>query len=438
MNTTVYALATPAGRSGVAVIRLSGSGAGGMLDAIAGLPRPEPRQAALRVLWDSRGRVLDRGLVLWFPGPASFTGEDCVEFHLHGGPAVIEAMLAAIDEAGGHPAEAGEFTRRAFENEKIDLTEAEGLADLIEAETEGQRAQALAQMSGSLRRLYEGWRERLITAMASIEGEIDFPDEDDVPDALSHTAHEPLSALIASMLAHLDDGRRGERIRTGFSIALIGAPNAGKSSLLNRLARRDAAIVTDIPGTTRDIVEVQLTLAGFPVVISDTAGLREAVDAIEAEGVRRALDRAEHADLRIGVADARSQEELQDLKGRLMEGDLLVLNKQDLAPGSGSEGAYRLSAKSGEGVAALEGRIESIVRDRLSAREMPALSRVRHRRSVEAALEALARCRDNLALAPELAGEDARLAVRALESLTGRVDVEDVLDRVFSQFCIGK
>lgn len=438
MNTTVYALATPAGRSGVAVIRLSGSGAGGMLDAIAGLPRPEPRQAALRVLRDSHGRVLDRGLVLWFPGPASFTGEDCVEFHVHGGPAVIEAMLAAIDEAGGHPAEAGEFTRRAFEHEKIDLTEAEGLADLIEAETEGQRAQALSQMSGSLRCLYEGWRERLITAMASIEGEIDFPDEDDVPDALSHTAHEPLSALIASMLAHLDDGRRGERIRTGFSIALIGAPNAGKSSLLNRLARRDAAIVTDIPGTTRDIVEVQLTLAGFPVVISDTAGLREAVDAIEAEGVRRALDRAEHADLRIGVADARSQEELHDLKGRLIDGDLLVLNKQDLAPGTGGEGGYRLSAKSGEGVAALEARIEAIVRDRLSAREMPALSRVRHRRSVEAALEALARCRDNLALAPELAGEDARLAVRALESLTGRVDVEDVLDRVFSQFCIGK
>lgn len=438
MNTTVYALATPAGRSGVAVIRLSGSGAGGMLDALAGLPRPEPRQAALRALRDSAGSVMDRGLVIWFPGPASFTGEDSAEFHVHGGSAVIDAVLAALDEAGAHPAEAGEFTRRAFENEKIDLTEAEGLADLIDAETEGQRAQALSQMSGSLRRLYDGWRESLITAMASIEGEIDFPDEADVPDALSHAAYGPLSELIASMFEHLDDGRRGERTRTGFSIVLIGAPNAGKSSLLNCLARRDAAIVTDIPGTTRDIVEVQLTLGGFPVVISDTAGLREAVDAIEAEGVRRALDRAEHADLRIGVADARSTEDLVDLEGRLTDGDLLVLNKLDLGSSSNRDGAYRLSAKSGDGVEALEARIEEIVRDRLSVREMPALSRVRHRRAVEAALESLARCRDQLADAPELAGEDARLAVRALESLTGRVDVEDILDRVFSQFCIGK
>lgn len=438
MNTTVYALATPAGRSGVAVIRLSGSGAGGMLDALAGLPRPKPRMATLRALRDSGGSVMDRGLVLWFPGPGSFTGEDSAEFHVHGGPAVIDAVLSALDEAGAHPAEAGEFTRRAFENEKIDLTEAEGLADLIDAETEGQRVQALSQMSGSLRRLYDGWRDALITAMASIEGEIDFPDEADVPDALSHAAYEPLSELIGSMFEHLDDGRRGERIRTGFSIVLIGAPNAGKSSLLNCLARRDAAIVTDIPGTTRDIVEVQLTLGGFPVVISDTAGLREAVDAIEAEGVRRALDRAEHADLRIGVADARSDEELVDLEGRLTDGDLLVLNKLDLGSVSERDGAYRLSAKSGDGVEALEARIEQIVRDRLSAREMPALSRVRHRRAVETALEALSRCRDQLADAPELAGEDARLAVRALESLTGRVDVEDILDRVFSQFCIGK
>ncbi|WP_323760791.1 tRNA uridine-5-carboxymethylaminomethyl(34) synthesis GTPase MnmE [Maricaulis sp.] len=438
MNTTVYALATPAGRSGVAVIRLSGPDSGGILDALAGRPRPVPRQAALRALRDSHGSVMDRGLVLWFPGPGSFTGEDCAEFQVHGGPAVIDAVLAALDEAGARPAEAGEFTRRAFENEKIDLTEAEGLADLIDAETEGQRVQALAQMSGSLRRLYDGWRDALITAMASIEGEIDFPDEADVPDALSHAAYDPLSELIASMIRHLDDGRRGERIRTGFSIVLIGAPNAGKSSLLNCLARRDAAIVTDIPGTTRDIVEVQLTMGGFPVVISDTAGLREAVDAIEAEGVRRALDRAEHADLRIGVADARSTDDLRDLEGRLTDGDLLVLNKLDLGAAAQRDGAYRLSAKSGDGVEALEARIEEIVRDRLSAREMPALSRARHRRAVETALEALARCRDQLADAPELAGEDARLAVRALESLTGRVDVEDILDRVFSQFCIGK
>lgn len=438
MDTTIYALSTPPGRSGVAVVRLSGIGSGGILDALAGLPRPKARQAALRTLRSPDGQLIDRALVLWFPGPASFTGEDCAELHLHGGPAVIEAALAALDESGAIPAEPGEFTRRAFENDKLDLTEAEGLADLIEAETEGQRIQALAQMSGSLKALYEGWREDLISAMASIEGEIDFPDEEDVPDALSHRAYAPLSDLIRSMQEHLDDGRRGERVRTGFSIALIGAPNAGKSSLLNKLARREAAIVTDIPGTTRDIVEVRITMAGFPVIISDTAGLREAVDAIEAEGVRRALDRADNADLRIGVVDARSDADLLDLRGRLKDDDLLVLNKLDLAPEKSADGAYRLSAKSGQGVDALEARIEAIVRDRLSARELPALSRARHRRAVETALHALQRCRDQLALAPELAGEDARLAVRALESLTGRVDVEDILDRVFSQFCIGK
>ncbi|WP_417495049.1 tRNA uridine-5-carboxymethylaminomethyl(34) synthesis GTPase MnmE [Maricaulis sp.] len=438
MKTTIYALATPPGRSGVAVVRLSGPRSGDILTALARGPLPAPRQASLRYLRAPDGDVFDQALVLWFPGPASFTGEDCVELHLHGGAAVIDGAIGAIDAAGGVLAQAGEFTRRAFENDKLDLTEAEGLADLIEAETEGQRKQALAQMSGSLKLLYEGWREALIAVLASIEGEIDFPDEADVPDALSHRAYEPVSALLSSIEMHLADGRRGERVRNGFSIALIGAPNAGKSSLLNRLAGRDAAIVTDIPGTTRDIVEVRLTMAGFPVVISDTAGLREAVDAIEAEGVRRALDRAEHADLRIGVADARSQAELLDLKGRLLDGDLLVLNKRDLVPDLKGGSGFRVSASTGAGIDALEARIEAIVRERLGARELPALSRARHRQAVEAAQNALVRCRERLADAPELAGEDARLAVRALGSLTGRVDVEDILDRVFSQFCIGK
>lgn len=417
---------------------MSGDYAGGILVALTGRPTPPARRAVLRTLRCEDGIALDQALVLYFPGPGSFTGEDCVEFHIHGGSAVIEAVLEAVDEAGGIPAEPGEFTRRAFENGQLDLTEAEGLADLIDAETEGQRQQALAQLSGSLRTVYEAWREDLIGTMASIEGEIDFPDEDDVPDALSHRAYQPLADLITSMTSHLDDGRRGERTRSGFTIALIGAPNAGKSSLLNRLARRDAAIVTDIPGTTRDIIEVRVVMGGFPVIISDTAGLREAVDAVEAEGVRRALDRAVEADLRIGVADARSREELVDLQGRLQDDDLLVLNKLDLAPGAQSDGAYGLSAKSGDGVEVLERRIEEVVQARLSAREAPALSRARHRRAVESAVQALERCQMNLADAPELAGEDARLAVRSLESLTGRVDVEDILDRVFSQFCIGK
>lgn len=438
MKTTIYALSTAAGRAGVAVVRISGPQAGECLDALTGKDRPPARQARLYALRDGAGQAFDHALTLWFPGPSSFTGEDIVELHLHGSPAVLEACFNRLQALGAVPAEAGEFTRRAFENDKLDLTEAEGLADLIDAETEGQRLQALAQMTGSLKTLYEGWREKLLNALAAFEGEIDFPDEEDVPDALSHRAYEPIFELMESMAQHLDDNRRGERTRTGFSIALIGAPNAGKSSLLNRLARRDAAIVTDIPGTTRDIVEVRLTMAGFPVVISDTAGLREAVDAIEAEGVRRALDRAEHADLRIGVADARSQEELADLRGRLHEGDLLVLNKLDLTPGLDSKTDYGVSAKSGEGIEALEQRIEAIVQDRLSVREMPALSRARHRKAVEDAHLSLMRCLDQIEQSPELAGEDARLAVRALESLTGRVDVEDILDRVFSQFCIGK
>lgn len=438
METTIYALSTAPGRAGVAIIRISGPKAGDALDVMTAGHRPKARLASVRRLQNTDGEIFDEALVLWFPGPGSFTGEDCAELHVHGGLAVIETAFATLDTLGLVPAEAGEFTRRAFENDRIDLTEAEGLADLIEAETEGQRRQALAQMTGSLRGLYEEWREALISVLASVEGEIDFPDEGDVPDALSHRAFEPLIILIASMQEHLDDGRRGERIRTGFTIALIGAPNAGKSSLLNKLAGRDAAIVTDIPGTTRDIIEVRVTMGGYPVIISDTAGLREAVDAVEAEGVRRALDRAVQADLRIGVVDARSDEELADLQGRLQDDDLLVLNKLDLAPGASADGAYPLSAKSGEGIGDLEARIEAIVQERLSARELPALSRARHRKNVETASDALSRALRQLASAPELAGEDIRLAIRSLESLTGRVDVEDVLDRVFSQFCIGK
>lgn len=438
METTIYALSTAPGRAGVAIIRISGPKSGDALDVMTAGRRPKARLASVRRLQNTDGEIFDEALVLWFPGPGSFTGEDCAELHVHGGLAVIETAFAALDTLGLVPAEAGEFTRRAFENDRIDLTEAEGLADLIEAETEGQRRQALAQMTGSLRGLYEEWREALISVLASVEGEIDFPDEGDVPDALSHRAFEPLVILIASMQEHLDDGRRGERIRTGFTIALIGAPNAGKSSLLNKLAGRDAAIVTDIPGTTRDIIEVRVTMGGYPVIISDTAGLREAVDAVEAEGVRRALDRAVQADLRIGVVDARSDEELADLQGRLQDDDLLVLNKLDLAPGASADGAYPLSAKSGEGIGDLEARIEAIVQERLSARELPALSRARHRKNVETASDALSRALRQLASAPELAGEDIRLAIRSLESLTGRVDVEDVLDRVFSQFCIGK
>lgn len=424
----------------MAVLRVSGPETGAILDALAGRPRPEPRSAALRTLRHD-GAEIDRALVLWFPAPASFTGEDVAELHVHGGPAVIEAAIGALAARGARPAEPGAFTRRAFEHGKMDLTEAEGLADLIDAETEGQRLQALAQMSGTLKQLYEAWRERLITILASIEGEIDFPDEEDVPEALASTAGPPLDELVAEMAAHLDDAHRGERVREGLSVAIIGAPNAGKSSLLNRLARREAAIVTDIPGTTRDIVEVRLVIAGFPVTLADTAGLRETAEIVESEGIRRALARAEEADIRIGVIDSSDGSRNQESPLPLRKGDLALLNKSDLASPRQTGLPCRsmaISAKTGAGLAEAEAWLEEEVRNRLSAREAPALSRARHRRAVTEGRDALVRGRAMLARAPELAGEDVRLAIRAMESLTGRIDVEDVLDRVFSQFCIGK
>lgn len=327
---TIVALASGAGRAGVAVVRVSGPMAGAVLGALVGALR-EPRVATLVRLRDpTSGEELDRGLALWFPAPASFTGEDVAELHVHGGPAVVEAVIRACLSAGARPAEPGEFTRRAFENGKLDLAQAEGLADLVDAETEGQRRQALRQSKGSLSALYEGWRTRLIEAAALIEAEIDFPDEG-LPGALAQRAELILRSLAAEMGAHLDDSHRGERIRDGYRIAIIGAPNAGKSSLLNALARREAAIVSELPGTTRDVVEVRLVLGGFPVWIADTAGLREAADAVEAEGVRRALVRAEEADLRVGLVEAGAALP-SVLTANLKPGDILAFSKSDLFP----------------------------------------------------------------------------------------------------------
>lgn len=437
---TIFALATPPGRSGVAVIRLSGPLTRAILDSTLGGPRPEPRKAALRLIRDAGGQAIDQGLILFFPGPASFTGEDCAEFQIHGGPAIIEALLDRLLELGARPAEAGEFTRRAFEHGKLDLTEAEGLADLVDAETSAQREQALAQMTGALKSLYEDWRARLVSIMAAIEGEIDFPDEEGVPDHLAQTARTSIQSLQDQMARHLDDNHRGEKIRDGFNIAIIGPPNAGKSSLLNALAGREAAIVTDIPGTTRDIVEARTMLGGFAVTLADTAGLRAAQDIVEQEGIKRALTRADSADLVVGVLDG-SVVWNQEMTRVLEKSHLLVVNKSDLdqrltLPDS-SVAVIRAAITEGEGVSEIERWLESEVTNRLGRREMPALSRARHRRNVEQAYAALTRAADSLDQ-PELAGEDLRLATRSLESLTGRVDIEDVLGEVFSRFCVGK
>jgi tRNA modification GTPase len=449
---TIAALATGAGRAGVAVIRLSGPAAGATLQALTARDLPKPRVATREAFCDPRtGVSLDDGIALWFPAPRSFTGEDVAELQIHGGPAVIAAVIdACLSQPGVRVADPGEYTRRAFENGKLDLAEAEGLADLVDAETEGQRRQALRQRRGALSSVYEGWRARLIEAAALIEAEIDFPDED-LPGALAQRAGPILQSLAADMTGHLEDAHRGERIRDGFRIAIIGPPNAGKSSLLNALARREAAIVSDLPGTTRDVVEVRLVLAGYPVWIADTAGLREAADAIEAEGVRRALARAEEADLRIAVIDG-STDDFPSFRSVLRPGvDWIVVNKADLPAGKALDLAraeaveldaclYRLTLTEPDAshVAGIASELEGEVFDALSREEAPVLTRARHRRLVEEARAALLRSLPALDQGAELAAEDVRVAADQIGRLTGRIDVEDLLDEIFSSFCIGK
>jgi tRNA modification GTPase len=440
-KSTIVALASGAGRAGVAVIRVSGSSADAVLRALTDRDLPKPRHATRVAFCASNGGLsLDDGIALWFPAPASFTGEDVAELHIHGGQAVIAAIInAALSIAGARIAEPGEFTRRAFENGKLDLAEAEGLADLVDAETEGQRRQALRQRRGALSAVYEGWREQLIKAAALIEAEIDFPDEE-LPDALAQRAGPMLASLAADIGRHLDDAHRGERVRDGYRIAIIGPPNAGKSSLLNALAQREAAIVSEIPGTTRDVVEVRLVLAGYPVWIADTAGLREVADVIEAEGVRRALARAEEADLRLGVVEA-GTEPPASLISALRPDDLLIHSKADLVRQTATYaeyGSFGVSALTGEAIPALLALLSRRVADALGSEEAPVLTRARHRRLVEDAKSALERAIPALARGPELAAEDVRVAASAIGRLTGRIDVEDLLDEIFLSFCIGK
>jgi tRNA modification GTPase len=407
-------------------------------------PLPEPRKAATRTLRDVDGGFLDEALVLWMPGPKSYTGEDVVELHVHGGPAVIEAVIqAALQMKLCRIAEPGEFTRRAFDAGRMDLTQAEAIGDLIDSETEGQRRQAGRLYQGEAARVFEGWRGLLLTAMAALEASIDFPDESDIPGEIDLTALEPIMALAADLEQALGDAGRLASVREGFRIAILGPPNAGKSSLMNRLARREAAIVSPIAGTTRDVVEVRLVLSGYPVWVADTAGLREAQDAIEAEGVRRALARAEEADLRIWVSDV-SRETLATPE-QARPGDIRVLNKADLigaAPGQDTVGedVFVVSAASGMGLEALERRLADVVRHRLEVDEAPLVTRARHRELVEEALAAVVRGLQGArrSVGAELVSEDLRLAARALGRITGSIDAEDLLDRIFSQFCVGK
>ncbi|XP_030112716.4 tRNA modification GTPase GTPBP3, mitochondrial isoform X1 [Taeniopygia guttata] len=475
---TIFALSSAPGRCGVAVIRASGPGSAGLLRSLTGTPGPPPpRVLALRRIRDPRSaETLDRGLVVWFPGPNSFTGEDCAELHVHGGPAVVSGVLQALGRLPGlRPAEPGEFTRRAFAHGKLDLTAAEGLRDLIAAETEAQRRQALRQMEGDLGRLYQRWSHALTQALAHLEAYIDFSEDDNVEEEVLARVAVTVRALLQEIRGHLRDGRRGELLRGGVRAVIAGPPNVGKSSLLNLLCRRPAAIVSPSAGTTRDVLEVALDIGGYPLLLSDTAGLRRAADPVEREGVRRARERLCQADLVLAVLDATSVSPTPAALGAALAAlepppgtpCVLVLNKADLLGGprgspGGAQGppatllscegspsatpaqgppATLLSCKTGEGLEALlellAQQLAQLCGDPLSG--WPSLTQSRHSRHLGACAAALARFGDlgdsgDLALA----AEQLRLARRELGRITGHVGAEDVLDIIFRDFCVGK
>jgi tRNA modification GTPase len=445
-NDTIVARASGGGRAGVAVYRLSGPGAFDIALRLAGA-LPKPRRAALCSVCDGTGDLIDRGLVLPFKGPASFTGEDVVEFHLHGGRAVEAAFLDAAAALGARAAAPGEFTRRALWNGKLDLAQVEALSDIIDAETSFQRLQALGQFGGRLSERAEAWRRRLVAILAPLEAGVDFPDEEDVPATIGAKAVPEIDALSSELEDALMLSVRARTIRDGVSVAIVGPPNAGKSSLLNRLAGSEVAIVSERPGTTRDVLETRLDLGGLPVLLADTAGLRgRTEDEIEAEGMRRARLRAEESDIRVLVLDvsqAGGRDVSRETEELLHEGDFLVWNKSDLAkppslPATKGLETALLSAKTGEGVEDFIRALSKAVAVRYSPGHEAPLTRLRHVQAVERALQALKRARARAASAPELAAEDARLAARALGEITGAVGVEDVLDEIFSRFCIGK
>ncbi len=436
-NQTIFAPASAAGKAGVAVFRISGCEAAQAITKLcAPNDVPAPRMAMLReIKHPVTGDLIDKALVLYFAAPHSFTGEDVVEFHTHGGRAVSNAVIDILQTLPNYRlAEAGEFTRRAFENGKMDLTEAEAIADLVHADTEAQRKQALRQMGGALGALYKNWRVTLSRGLAYMEAAIDFSDEE-LPADMVEKQNVELRKLRDAIAAHLNDNHRGERLRDGFSIVLLGAPNAGKSSLLNALARRDAAIVSPTAGTTRDIIDVHLDINGYAVILADTAGLRIGENDIENEGIHRARARAAQADLKLVVLDGTAPDD--ETKKLIDENTIVVWNKADISQPSTTEPrALPISAKTGAGIDALLQKIGSEIAQRFDNQTTPPLTRARHRAALEDSVAHL----DRALAAPmaDMRAEDVRLAMRSLGRITGRVDVEDLLDIIFRDFCIGK
>uniref|UniRef100_A0A667Y1A9 GTP binding protein 3, mitochondrial n=1 Tax=Myripristis murdjan TaxID=586833 RepID=A0A667Y1A9_9TELE len=455
---TIFALSSGHGRCGVAVVRVSGPASTTALRCMAGLTHSllTPRTALLRSITDPQSKeVLDRGLVLWFPGPHSFTGEDSAEFHIHGGPAVITAVLQALGSLPGmRPAEAGEFTRRAFHAGKLGLTEVEGLGDLIHAETEAQRRQALRQMCGDLGRLYQDWTSRLKRCLAHVEAFIDFSEDELIEDGVLNQVDTSVCDLQAEMERHLKDERRGERLRSGVQVVIAGATNAGKSSLLNTLCQRPAAIVSPIAGTTRDVVETALDIGGFPAVLSDTAGLRDSPDLVEREGVRRARERCMCVCVcRLCYVMHLFKSDLLFLSSFPSERCLLVLNKTDLVSeewrqqletelrrSSGLPPVCLISCQTNEGLqdflAALHSSIKALCGDPLSG--APSLTQARHRAHLQQCVAALSQYHRYRDTDLALAAEGVRLALTSLGRITGRVGAEEILDIIFKDFCIGK
>jgi tRNA modification GTPase len=437
---TIFALSSGRPPSAIAIVRVSGPEAGAVLTALAG-KTAAPRIATRVLLRGADRQPIDDAVVLWFPGPASATGEDVAEFHVHGGRAVLAAMFAAL--AGFEnvrPAEPGEFTRRGFENGKLDLTEAEGLDDLIHADTDRQRRQALRQLKGLLGDRVRNWRAQIIEASALIEAGIDFSDEGDVPGELIVPALAKITTLLSEIEEVLAAEGQSERLRDGLVVAIAGLPNVGKSTLINQLARRDVAIVSPHAGTTRDVIEVQLDLDGYPVTVIDTAGIRETDDPVEQEGVRRARARAAEADLVLWLADAAS-EPAHDGGAPVW----LVRNKIDLVVGrpAGWEKAparmeFRISARRGDGLPELISALVGFARDYFGAGEAGLIGRQRQRKLLQETAASLRRSVNVVGKGEELAAEELRAAAHSLGRLLGRVDVEDVLDVIFREFCVGK
>ncbi|MEZ2145670.1 tRNA uridine-5-carboxymethylaminomethyl(34) synthesis GTPase MnmE [Bradyrhizobium sp. DN5] len=445
---TIFALSSGRPPSAIAMVRVSGPQAGVVLTTLTGT-LPAPRQASRRLLRDGMGQPIDDAVVLWFPGPASATGEDVAEFHVHGGRAVLSALLASIsDIPNARAAEPGEFTRRAFENGKLDLTEAEGLDDLIHADTDRQRRQALRQLQGLLGHRARDWRERIIEASALIEAGIDFSDEGDVPAELLAPAIKAIRALHGEIAEVLAAQGQAERLRDGLVVAIAGEPNVGKSTLMNQLARREVAIVSPHAGTTRDVIEVQLDLDGYPVTVIDTAGIRETDDPVEQEGVRRARARAEDADLVLWLVEGSQAIDPDATRSLWKAGDddrtvgsvWIVRNKIDLGGvgEAGRRGEFGISASRGDGIPQLVDGLVTFASEFFGTSEGALVTRARQRDLLRQAADSLRRSLELVEEGEELAAEELRAAAYALGRLLGRVDVEDVLGAIFQKFCIGK